>query len=111
MKALLAGWLGYHNVINSNLIMYLSAFHLQMSHGHDIRCAVLMTPMIPDELNFTAYHFVHHVSPSNNFGLTRLSDLIWDYVYGVSTIKSYKLCLKELLDKDTNRDALFVKGG
>ena len=28
-----------------------------------------MAPL-PDSLNFVAYHYEHHLSPSNNYGLT-----------------------------------------
>ena len=65
-----------------------------MSHAHDVRCARLMAPL-PDELNFVACHHVHHISPTNNFGLTEPSDMFWDWILGVSTIK--KLAVAERL--------------
>eukprot|EP00971_Amphidinium_carterae_P098070 1940479-Amphidinium_carterae.1 len=33
------------------------------------------------------YHYVHHLSPCNNFGLTEPSDVIWDKLLGVNTVK------------------------
>ncbi len=33
------------------------------------------------------YHYVHHLSPSNNFGLTEPSDRLWDAILGVRTVK------------------------
>ena len=50
------------------------------------RCARLMAPL-PDGLNFVAYHYVHHLSPSHNYGLTEPSDMFWDKMLGVNTIK------------------------
>ena len=69
----------------SNVSGYLIIFNTLMSHAHDVRCARLMAPL-PDSLNFVAYHYVHHLSPSNNFGLTEPSDLLWDKILGVRTI-------------------------
>eukprot|EP01083_Nonionella_stella_P067609 178947_1 len=69
----------------SNLTAYLTVFNMMLSHAHDIRCARLLAPL-PDEFNYVAYHYVHHVSPANNFGLTEPSDLIWDCLLGVKTI-------------------------
>jgi sterol desaturase/sphingolipid hydroxylase (fatty acid hydroxylase superfamily) len=69
----------------SNLTAYVMIFNTLLSHAHDIRCARLLAPL-PDELNFVAYHYVHHISPSQNFGLTEPSDQVWDYLLGVKTI-------------------------
>ena len=69
----------------SNVTAYLVVFNTVLSHAHDIRCSRLLAPL-PDELNFVAYHYVHHLSPANNFGLTEPSDKFWDYVLGVKTI-------------------------
>jgi len=95
-KLILLSYFGWHQGLNSNFVAHLSTFHLYMSHGHDIRCASLLTPMIPDSMNFTAYHYVHHLNPNNNFGLTRNSDKLWDYIFGVNTIRTFKSCLKEV---------------
>merc|ERR1712187_674856 len=70
----------------SNVTGYLIIFNTLLSHAHDTRCARLMAPL-PDSLNFVAYHYVHHLSPSNNYGLTEPSDLLWDFVLGVRTIR------------------------
>lgn len=69
----------------SNVSSYLVVYNTLLSHAHDIRCARLLAPL-PDSLNFVAYHYVHHISPSNNFGLTEPSDRFWDAVLGVKTI-------------------------
>lgn len=76
---------GLESQFSSNLTQYLVAVNILLSHAHDIRCAKLLAPL-PDGLNFVAYHYVHHISPANNFGLTEPSDLLWDYVFGVKTI-------------------------
>eukprot|EP00450_Noctiluca_scintillans_P001145 CAMPEP_0194499804 /NCGR_PEP_ID=MMETSP0253-20130528/15994_1 /TAXON_ID=2966 /ORGANISM="Noctiluca scintillans" /LENGTH=336 /DNA_ID=CAMNT_0039341591 /DNA_START=53 /DNA_END=1063 /DNA_ORIENTATION=+ len=78
---------GLQGAAFSSITSYLVIFHTLMSHAHDTRCARLMAPL-PDSLNFVAYHYVHHLSPCNNFGLTKPSDLIWDTVLGVRTIRS-----------------------
>lgn len=70
----------------SNVSGYLIICNTLMSHGHDVRCARLMAPL-PDAVNFVAYHYVHHLSPCNNYGLTEPSDVLWDAVLGVRTIR------------------------
>jgi len=82
---LLLSKLGLEGQAFSNVTGYLMVFNTLLSHSHDIRCARLLAPL-PDGLNFVAYHYVHHISPANNFGLTEPSDLIWDYLLGVKTI-------------------------
>lgn len=82
---LLLSQFGLLGETGSNLTLYLMVFNTLLSHAHDIRCARLLAPL-PDELNFVAYHYVHHISPSQNFGLTEPSDQIWDYLLGVKTI-------------------------
>ena len=77
--------LGVEGQAFSNLTGYLIVFNTLLSHSHDIRCARLLAPL-PDELNFVSYHYVHHISPANNFGLTEPSDKLWDYLLGVKTI-------------------------
>lgn len=52
----------------SNWVMYLNPIHQSFSHAHDIRCAHIIAP-IPEAINFSAYHYVHHLSPCNNYGL------------------------------------------
>jgi len=70
----------------SNFALYLISFNILLSHAHDLRCARLLAPL-PDELNYVAYHYVHHISPANNFGLTEPSDRLWDWILGVDTIR------------------------
>ena len=70
----------------SSVQLYLITFNILMSHAHDVRCARLLAPL-PDSLNFVAYHYVHHLRPSSNFGLTEPSDLLWDWLLGVRTIR------------------------
>lgn len=77
----------------SNVGSYLIVCNTLMSHAHDVRCARLMAPL-PDSLNFVAYHYVHHLSPCNNFGLTEPSDLLWDRVLGVRTIRKLEEFVK-----------------
>ena len=55
----------------------------------------------PPRLNFVAYHYVHHLSPGCNYGLTEPSDMVWDRLLGVSTIK--KLADFELKDNKKAR--------
>jgi sterol desaturase/sphingolipid hydroxylase (fatty acid hydroxylase superfamily) len=81
-------WWGLQGQAYSNLVGYLILQNTLLSHAHDIRCARLLAPL-PDALNFVAYHFCHHLSPSNNFGLTELSDRLWDWILGVDTIVKY----------------------
>ena len=76
--AILLGCVGLEREAFSNVMEYLVIFNTLLSHAHDTRCARLMAPL-PDELNFVAYHYVHHLSPANNFGLTEPSDRIWDW--------------------------------
>lgn len=83
---LLLGAAGLEHEAFSNLGVYLLICNTLMSHAHDVRCARLMAPL-PQGLNFVAYHWVHHISPSHNFGLTEPSDMLWDWLLGVSTIK------------------------
>lgn len=71
----------------SNLTFLLLVVSTQLSHAHDVRCARLIAPGIPDGLNFVAYHYVHHCNPACNFGLSMVSDMIWDWILGVSTIQ------------------------
>eukprot|EP00986_Skeletonema_menzelii_P008901 scaffold3901_cov135-Skeletonema_menzelii.AAC.7 len=68
----------------SNLTSYLLSFNILLSHAHDLRCARLLAPL-PDAVNFVAYHYVHHISPSHNYGLTEPNQF-WDYILGVKTI-------------------------
>ena len=82
----LCGLVGLHGSAFSSVSGYLIIFNTLLSHAHDTRCARLMAPL-PDSLNFVAYHYVHHLSPSHNFGLTEPSDKLWDALLGVSTIK------------------------
>jgi len=70
----------------SSLQVYLLIFNTLLSHAHDTRCARLLAPL-PDDLNFVAYHYVHHLSPTNNYGLTKPSDMFWDRLLGVDTIR------------------------
>jgi len=70
----------------SNMSEWLILFNTLLSHAHDSRCASLILP-VPDSLNFAAYHRVHHLNPTRNFGLTIASDLIWDKILGVTTIE------------------------
>ena len=84
--AILLGCVGLQHEAFSNVMEYLIIFNTLLSHAHDTRCARLMAPL-PDELNFVAYHYVHHLSPVNNFGLTEPSDRIWDWLLGVNTVR------------------------
>lgn len=92
---LLSKVLGIEGQAFSNLTGYLIVFNTLLSHSHDIRCARLLAPL-PDELNFVAYHYVHHISPSNNFGLTEPSDKLWDCLLGVKTIAK----LEDFVEKE-----------
>ena len=92
---LLGKVLGIEGQAFSNLMGYLIVFNTLLSHSHDIRCARLLAPL-PDELNFVAYHYVHHISPSNNFGLTEPSDKLWDCLLGVKTIAK----LEDFVEKE-----------
>jgi len=83
---ILLGLLGLEDQAFSSVTAYLMVINLLFSHAHDIRCARLVAPL-PDELNFVAYHHVHHLSPKNNFGLTEPSDKLWDWLLGVRTIR------------------------
>ena len=85
LYVLAANQFGFMAESFSNVTAYLVIFNTVLSHAHDIRCSRLLAPL-PDELNFVAYHYVHHLSPANNFGLTEPSDKFWDYVLGVNTI-------------------------
>ncbi|KAL7548929.1 hypothetical protein ACHAWF_012186 [Thalassiosira exigua] len=82
---LLLNQLGLIGSAFSNFTAYLYVFNTLLSHAHDVRCSRLLAPL-PDELNFVAYHYVHHLSPGNNYGLTEPSDKLWDYLLGVNTI-------------------------
>ena len=93
MKLLSA--IGLEAEASSTTTGYLIAMHILMSHAHDTRCARLMAP-IPDSVNFVAYHYVHHLNPERNFGLTKPSDLIWDKILRVDTISTLQ---------DAERDA------
>ena len=72
----------------SNLTLYIGMINNLLSHAHDIKCAQLIAPL-PDNLNFVAYHYVHHLSPNSNFGLTEPTDMLWDWILGVKTITKY----------------------
>ena len=72
----------------SNLTLYIGMINNLLSHAHDIRCAKLIAPL-PDNLNFVAYHYVHHLNPNSNFGLTEPTDMLWDWILGVKTITKY----------------------
>eukprot|EP00285_Hemiselmis_virescens_P014552 CAMPEP_0173393832 /NCGR_PEP_ID=MMETSP1356-20130122/22339_1 /TAXON_ID=77927 ORGANISM="Hemiselmis virescens, Strain PCC157" /NCGR_SAMPLE_ID=MMETSP1356 /ASSEMBLY_ACC=CAM_ASM_000847 /LENGTH=322 /DNA_ID=CAMNT_0014351913 /DNA_START=69 /DNA_END=1034 /DNA_ORIENTATION=- len=69
----------------SNTSWYLNQYFLVQSHASDARVANLLAPL-PEALNFAAYHHVHHVDPSLNYGLTLPSDMVWDALLGVRTI-------------------------
>ncbi|CAJ1423654.1 unnamed protein product [Effrenium voratum] len=84
--AILLGCVGLERQAYSNLMEYLIIFNTLLSHAHDTRCARLMAPL-PDQLNFVAYHYVHHLSPVHNFGLTEPSDRVWDWLLGVNTVR------------------------
>jgi sterol desaturase/sphingolipid hydroxylase (fatty acid hydroxylase superfamily) len=86
LYVLLLGTVGLQHEAFSSVGGYLIVMNTLLSHSHDIRCSRLMAPL-PDSLNFVAYHYVHHISPNRNFGLTEPSDQIWDYILGVNTIK------------------------
>ena len=92
---LLLSLVGLEAEAASNLVVYLYTCNILMSHAHDVRCARLMAPL-PDELNFVACHHVHHISPTNNFGLTEPSDMFWDWILGVSTIKKLAVAEAEM---------------
>jgi sterol desaturase/sphingolipid hydroxylase (fatty acid hydroxylase superfamily) len=81
----LASLVGLEGSCFSNFSLQLVLYNQLFSHSHDVRCASLVVPL-PDSMNFGAYHRVHHLHPSNNFGLTLPSDLIWDRILGVNTI-------------------------
>ena len=98
LYVLAANQLGFMADSFSNVTAYLVVFNTVLSHAHDIRCSRLLAPL-PDELNFVAYHYVHHLSPANNFGLTEPSDKFWDYILGVKTIAK----LDDLVVKTTKK--------
>lgn len=83
---ILLSLIGLQEQAYSNVTGYLMIFNTLLSHAHDTRCARLLAPL-PDDLNFVAYHYVHHLSPCNNYGLTKPSDAIWDKLLGVNTIR------------------------
>ncbi|GFH58020.1 predicted protein [Chaetoceros tenuissimus] len=85
---------GMHSQMTSNFVEYMVVFNTLLSHAHDIRCAKLLAP-VPDEMNFVAYHYVHHLFPSNNFGLTEPSDKLWDWILGVETIMKVDTAMKK----------------
>lgn len=84
--AWLAGVFGYGAEVFSNVSEWLLLMNTLLSHAHDEKCASLILP-VPDSLNFAAYHRVHHLNVSKNFGLTLPSDIIWDKILGVNTIE------------------------
>ena len=86
LYVLLLGLAGLEAEAFSNVSGYLVIYNTLLSHAHDVRCSRLLAPL-PDSLNFVAYHYVHHLSPSNNYGLTKPSDLLWDWLLGVRTIR------------------------
>ncbi|KAJ1461225.1 hypothetical protein M885DRAFT_508106 [Pelagophyceae sp. CCMP2097] len=95
LYAALMALAGLEGEAYSNVSSYLLVHNTLMSHAHDVRCARLMAPL-PDALNFVAYHRVHHLQPSSNFGLTEPSDLLWDWLLGVNTVR--KLDAKGAVD-------------
>lgn len=80
-------WLS-HRWINpsSNINLYMAVTSMLFSHAHDQRCAHIIIPLLPDDLNLVAYHHMHHIHPTKNFGLTKPSDMIWDWFLNVDTI-------------------------
>eukprot|EP00928_Gymnodinium_smaydae_P008645 TRINITY_DN13146_c0_g1_i1.p1 TRINITY_DN13146_c0_g1~~TRINITY_DN13146_c0_g1_i1.p1 ORF type:complete len:317 (-),score=51.40 TRINITY_DN13146_c0_g1_i1:231-1181(-) len=82
----LASLVGLQAYTYSNVCGMLITFNTLFSHAHDVRCASLMVPL-PDALNFSAYHRLHHLHPSSNFGLTQPSDVVWDAILGQRTIR------------------------
>ena len=80
--------LGLENCLNTNLTLYVGMIFFQFSHSHNPRLTTIILPFLPDNLNFTAYHYVHHVYPNNNFSLTVLANKFWDRILGVSTQKT-----------------------
>lgn len=79
--------IGIHNCLSNNVISYLIAIQQTYSHASDYRLGSLILP-VPVELNFAAYHRVHHLNPSRNFGLTKPSDIVWDRLLGTSTTQT-----------------------
>ena len=86
LYVLLFSLVGLEAVAISSVSVYLMVYNTLLSHAHDVRCSRLLAP-VPDSLNYVAYHYVHHLSPSNNYGLTKPSDLLWDWLLGVRTIR------------------------
>lgn len=86
----------------SNFTGYIMVYNTLLSHAHDIKCATLLAPLLPDSLNFIAYHFCHHISPSNNYGLTEPSDVLWDWILGVKTIVKYGDMVEQLQQQNNN---------
>lgn len=83
---LIAHQFGLAGSTYSNLVDWLIIYNMLFSHAHDVRVANLLLP-VPPALNFAAYHRVHHLAPNNNFGLTLPSDLLWDKMLNVQTIR------------------------
>lgn len=83
---LIAHQFGLAGSTYSNLVDWLIIYNMLFSHAHDVRVANLLLP-VPPALNFAAYHRVHHLAPNNNFGLTLPSDLLWDKLLNVQTIR------------------------
>uniref|UniRef100_A0A7S4IHZ8 Fatty acid hydroxylase domain-containing protein n=1 Tax=Odontella aurita TaxID=265563 RepID=A0A7S4IHZ8_9STRA len=92
----LASLVGLEKSIFSTVTVLLNSFNGMFSHAHDIRCAGLIVPL-RDEMNFAAYHRLHHLYPNCNFGLTMPSDLFWDKVLGQNTIIPPKVLKKQSL--------------
>lgn len=94
----LAASCGLAGCVISNFTTYMLVMNALLAHAHDIRCARLLAPL-PDHLNFVAYHYVHHLNPDKNFGLTKPSDVIWDKLLGKDTISSYEKELQRQLER------------
>lgn len=86
MYMMMASCFGMAGSTYSNVVDWLIIYNMLFSHAHDVRVANLLLP-VPPALNFAAYHRVHHLAPGNNFGLTLPSDLIWDKLLNVQTIR------------------------
>lgn len=95
--------LGFEDSALTNVSEMLLLVNTLFSHAHDLRCANLVLPFLPEGLNFAAYHRVHHLSPGNNFGLTRPSDLVWDRILGHKTILDFSPKLEKFQGEADSR--------
>jgi len=93
----------------SSMSLYLGLMNILFSHAHDIRMARLITFFVPDELNLAAYHYVHHLDPSSNFGLTEFSDFFWDRLLGVRTVRKLEDFLGEPKNKNEPKELARTK--